>query len=70
MSQPGPYKLSPPQVEQIEAALAQAGRFGRVRLVVQGGRLAQIAVTESVDVVPPAEWHVRRDGRQRGGLAG
>ncbi len=63
MSQPDQYKLSSPQLEQIEAALGQAGRFGRVRLVVQDGRLAQIAVTESVDVVAPAEWRDRRHAR-------
>lgn len=43
--------LSEAEVGMIDALLAQVGPYGDVRLLIEGGRLASVAVTVSHDAL-------------------
>ena len=50
--------LTPRQISQIDRCLAAVDEFGRVTLILKGGKLRFIERTESVESIPP-----RRESR-------
>lgn len=48
--------MTPERIAEIEAAIREAGAFGRVTLILHNGRVAFIEATHSIPV---------KDGRQQ-----